>query len=145
MSKKIVGAIDRRILLHGEKLLNVNYTVPQIAEKLDLNPRYIRRALIAKHGAPHIRDSKGHIYINGEKLYEWAQIFVKDQEKRKLERPPMEKDEFYCVICRKRVIGQEIFTASDSKNLFLKGTCPFCGTRINKYLRGNHEQKNEEE
>ncbi len=140
MAKKIVGTIDRRILLHGEKLMNVNYTVAQITEKLDLNPRYIRRALIAKRGAPHIRDSKGHIFINGKKLYEWAQKYVKDQENRKMERPPMEKDEFYCVICRKRVIGRDIFTAEDSKNHFLKGTCPFCGTRINKYLRGDDEQ-----
>lgn len=144
MTKKVVGTIDRRILLHGEKLLNVTYTVSQIAEKLDLNPRYIRRALIAKHGAPHVRDSKGHIFINGEKLYRWAQKYLQEQENRKHESPPMKKDEFYCVTCRKRVIGEEIFTASDTKNLFLKGICPICGTRINKYLKVNYEQKNEE-
>lgn len=144
MTKKIVGTIDRRILLHGEKLMNVNYSVTQIAKILDLNPRYIRRALIAKYGAPHIRDSKEHIFINGEKLYVWAKKYVRDQEKRKMERPPIGNDEFYCVKCRKRVIGQEIFTASDSKNLFLKGTCPICGTRINKYLRGSDDKKSEE-
>ena len=140
MTKRIVGTIDRRILLHGKKLLNVNYSVRQITEKLGLDPRYIRRALIAKHGAPHFRDSKGHILINGKELYEWAQKYVKEQENHKNKRPPMEKNEFYCVTCRKRVIGQDIFTASDSKNDFLKGICPLCGNRINKYLKGNDEQ-----
>ena len=114
--------------------MDVMYTVPQLAKKLNLNPRYIRRALIEKRGAPHIKDEKGHIYINGKELYEWGCNYIEKQKTKKNTIGKMKDGEFYCVKCRCRVVGVNVYRDEDSKNRFLKGICPVCGTKLNRYL-----------
>ena len=144
MTRKIVGTIDQRIIKSGAGLLDVMYSVSKLSKKLGLDPRYIRRALVQKRGAPHIKDEKGHIMINGKELFLWACKYIEEEKTEKNSRSPMMDDEFYCVKCRKRVIGKSIHYAEENQNRFLKAICPNCGTKINKYLKGNtHGKKNE--
>ena len=144
MAKKIVGTINKNIIKAGSGLLDVNYTVRQLSEKLSLNPRYIRRALVQKRGAPHTKDETGHILINGKTFFNWAKEIVANEEKQKNKNPKLKDDEFYCVKCRTKITGINVFKFNDGHNDFLKGICPFCGTRINKYLKGRNDKEIDE-
>ena len=144
MRKRIVNTIDPKLITAGKKLRNIDYTVNQLADKLNLSPRYIRRALIQLRKAPHRKDKSGHILINGKEIYEWALSYREAERQRKEEKGPLGDDEFYCVKCRKRVIGKDIYLYNDGFNNFKKAICPCCGYRVNKYLKGNDNGKNKE-
>ena len=138
MTRKIVGTIDRRLLQSSEHLLNVSYKIPKLAEKLGLSPRYIRRMLIGKYNAPHTRDGNGHILVNGQDLRKWIENFFEEEASAKRMKTPLGDNEFYCVKCRARVLLNDFHFANDGCNNFLKGRCPVCGTKVNKYLKGNN-------
>ncbi len=49
----------------------------------------------------------------------------------------LKKDEFYCVACRKRVVGEDIkkAVARVTHQPMLKGICPKCDNKVVKFVK----------
>ncbi len=77
------------------------YTVSEISTALDVAERTLRDWLRA--GAPHTRDSGGHIWINGRQFADWITKMTEISTK------PMQ-----------------------GKLILIRGICPDCGCKINR-------------
>ena len=137
-SKRLENDVHPNLLTKGVKLLDMYYTVDELADILELKPRYIREYLVKRKGAPvkEKTNKKDRVYINGRALYEWAVAF----HNAKLERQkanPLSDEEFLCCRCRKHVIP-DVYTVTTAASgvKIRKAVCPICGAHINKYEKG---------
>ena len=96
--------VDPALLISGKKLKDMDYTVSELAEILNVTPRYIREYLIKRKGAPtnKIGSEKGLVYINGKALYEWGVAFHNAHE-AELDKNKLKDGEFNCFHCRQHV------------------------------------------
>lgn len=134
-----INDIDPSLLIVGKKLKDMDYSVNELAEILNLKPRYIREYLIKRKGAPtnKVGSEKGLVYINGKALYNWAVKFHEEHEE-KLNATRLKPGEFVCFHCHKHVIPDSYTTESSKLGVVIhKAQCPFCGTQINRYDKGN--------
>jgi hypothetical protein len=107
-------------------LLPMLYTVSEISAALDLAERTLRDWLSA--GAPHFRDPRGHIWINGREFADWIANMRAPKKQRKLR-----DDEAFCMRCNKVVQMTEISTKPmRGKLILIRGKCPNCGCTINR-------------
>ena len=136
--KRLEEDVHPNILSKGKKLLDMYYTVQELAEILDLKPRYIREYLIGRKGAPKKEktNTKGRVYINGKELYEWADEFHNEKLARQKSNP-LADDEFLCCKCQQHVVPEN-YTISITANGVRRrdAICPICGTRIFRYEKG---------
>jgi hypothetical protein len=100
------------------------YSVSEISTALDLAERTLRDWLSV--GAPHIRDTRGHIWINGREFADWIANMRAPKRKRKLR-----DDEAFCMRCNRVVQMTEISTKPMQGKL-IRGKCPNCGCTINR-------------
>lgn len=108
-------------------LLPMLYKVREIAEELDLHERTLRDWLAS--GAPHIRDQRNHIWINGEEFSKWLRI------KRKKRKSPqkLQNNEAWCFRCKGPVpLVDPKIRKVKAKLINISGNCPECGCRINR-------------
>jgi hypothetical protein len=118
--------IPRSTIIKSPGLLPMLYTVNEISTALDVAARTLRDWLNA--GAPHTRDSRGHIWIHGREFAEWISNMRPPKRERKLR-----DDEAFCMRCNKTVQMTEISTkAMQGKLILIRGTCPNCGCTINR-------------
>jgi hypothetical protein len=98
--------ITHSVIVRSPGLLPMLYKVSELAEELDIHPRTLYDWL--KQGAPHQRDDRDHIWINGQEFAGW----VDSVRKKSIER--LQDDEGYCLRCqcRVRVIDTRIIGAS---------------------------------
>ena len=107
-------------------LLPMMYTVSEISTALDLAERTLRDWLSV--GAPHFRDPRGHIWINGQEFADWIASMRAPKKKRKLR-----DDEAYCMRCNRAVQMTDVSVkAMQGKLILIRGTCPNCGCTINR-------------
>ena len=107
-------------------LLPMLYTVSEISAALDLVERTLRDWLSV--GAPHSRDPRGHIWINGREFADWIANMRAPKRKRKLR-----DDEAFCMHCNRVVQMTEISTKPmQGKLILIRGKCPDCGCKINR-------------
>ena len=87
--------VNPNLLIYGKLLKDMNYTVSELAEILDVKPRYIREYLIGRKGAPVQPKTKlkGQVFINGRELYEWAVEFHQQKLEKKAENA-LKQNEF---------------------------------------------------
>jgi hypothetical protein len=113
-------------IVRAPGLLPMLYKVSELAQELDI-PEFTLRDWLAS-GAPHERDEKSHIWINGELFAEW----VKKQRTRKQAIKLMDGDA-YCFGCRAAVsmYGQEEIPIK-GKLIHIRGICPVCGTQVQR-------------
>lgn len=136
--KRLENDVHPNLLQRGMKLLNMYYSVHELAEILDLTPRYIREYLIKRKGAPvkEKTNIKERVYINGKELYEWAVDFHQEKLFRQKSNP-LTDNEFLCCRCQKHVVPSEYtITTSASGVKIRKAICPICGSSINRYEKG---------
>ena len=129
--------VNPNVLLKGKKLKDMNYTVRELSEILDVSERYIREYLIMRKGAPvqPKANLKGKVYINGKQLYEWAVEFHQKKLDKKAENA-LKENEFLCCRCCKHVVPESYTIEISASGIsFRKSTCPECGAVINRYIK----------
>jgi hypothetical protein len=113
-------------IIKSPGLLPMLYTVSEISTALDVAERTLRDWLYA--GAPHTRDSRGHIWINGRQFADWVTSLRRPKRARKLG-----DDEAFCMRCNKAVQMTEVSTKPiQGKLILIRGKCPDCGCTINR-------------
>lgn len=106
-------------------LLNMLYTPKELAEEIGINFDQVYRVYIPA-GCPHSKDNRGRISINGKEFKAW---FEENYKKRKLER-----DQAYCVSCKKAVEIIDPGRIKDGNNIYLISNCPLCGNRVTRFI-----------
>jgi hypothetical protein len=107
-------------------LLPMLYKVSEIAEELHVNERTLRDWLTS--GAPHQRDERNNLWVNGRLFAEWVQA------QRKPKKPAhLADNQAYCLRCKAVVelTNPEIIPIK-GKLINIKGSCPQCGCVINR-------------
>ena len=121
--------IRHSVIVSSPGLLPMSYTVSELAGELRVPDRTLRDWLDA--GAPHQRDERNHIWINGKGFAEWVQRQRKPKRERKLDNGSA-----YCLRCKKAVKLTEPRTRHIKAKLYLiTGLCPQCGATINRGAR----------
>ena len=107
-------------------LLPMLYTVAELARAIGVIERTLRDWLA--HGAPHIRDADGHVWVNGREFAAWIEGMRKPERKRR-----MNDNQAYCMHCRKAVDLIKPETRHVRGKLTnTRGTCPQCGRTVNR-------------
>ncbi|MCL5611948.1 MAG: hypothetical protein M1485_05250 [Chloroflexi bacterium] len=121
--------LSHYIIVKSPGLLPMYYTVGELASELRIPDRTLRDWLEA--GAPHHRDECNHIWINGVQFAQWVQ-----QQRRLKHEHKLDDGSAYCFRCNEVV---EIMTPRHhhikGKLFLITGTCPQCGTTINRGAR----------
>ena len=127
--------LPHSVIVKAPGLLQMEYKVRELAEELNTPDRTIRDWL--KGGAPHRRDSRGHIWIRGDEFAAWVEAQKKNKSKRKLS-----DDEAFCMKCNKVVILVDPeMKKIKGKLVHFTGRCISCGCKL---YRGGRLGKSEE-
>jgi hypothetical protein len=118
--------IPQYVIAKSPGLLWMQYSVGELSALLRIPDRTLRDWL--QFGAPHIRDSRGHLWINGLEFAAW----IKGQRKPK-RAARLERDEAYCLRCNEvvKMVDPEVRRIR-GKLLRVRGRCPVCGCTINR-------------
>jgi hypothetical protein len=130
--------LPHSVIVKSPGLLPMLYTARELSDALGIPERTLRDWLDG--GAPHQRDSRKHIWINGKAFSQWVDAQRKPKRERRLS-----DTEAYCLRCNVviTVLGPER-TAFKGKLVHIKGTCPHCGNKINRGARdGTISQQNQ--
>lgn len=121
--------LPHAVIVKSPGLLPMLYTVRELSVALDVPERTLRDWLEA--GAPHQRDGRKHIWINGTDFSQWVQGQRKPKRSVKLL-----DNQAYCLRCKAVVelIDPE-HRAFKGRLIHIKGACPQCGCVINRGAR----------
>lgn len=121
--------LPRSVIIRALALLPMLCTVAEISQLMDVPDRTLRDWL-AFHGAPHTRDKKQHIWINGTRFAEWVNNVRNEKNKAKV---VMAENEAYCLSCNRPVkIANPVKRPLKGRLILIKGRCPRCGSIINR-------------
>lgn len=114
------------VIAKSPGLLNMQYKVRELSMELGIPDSTLRDWL--RLGAPHSRDNRRHIWINGQEFAQWVESFKKPKRKGKLKH-----NQAFCFRCKKAVdlINPNIIPMQ-GKLIRITGSCPFCNTTINR-------------
>lgn len=135
MKTKTKIRIPHNVIVRAPGLLPMLYTLPELVSELEIPYSTLRNWLEA--GAPHIRDNRGHIYINGLEFAAWI------KEKKKQVKPGrLSADEGYCMHCNHVVplLDTEVCQISE-KLIHRISKCPECGGKV---IRGDRYDRTKE-
>lgn len=118
--------IPHSVIVKAPGLLPMLYTPSELEDELGIPSRTIRDWI--NSGAPHQRDNRGHIWVNGVEFAQWVEIM----RKSKPSQVKMGNDEAYCLRCRKPVKLLNSQQKQRGKHILLTGDCPECGCTINR-------------
>ena len=109
------------------KLIDMLYTPTEIAAEIKVTRRQIYRVYIPL-GCPHIKDAKGHQWINGLAFREW---YLKNY--RKIE---IAQNQAFCKTCMGgvEIVNPDRYQVKGATYLICD--CPNCGRRISKIYSG---------
>ena len=118
--------LPHSVIVKATGLLPMMYKPSELAEDLGIPERTLRDWL--DDGAPHERDSRKHIWVNGTLFSEWVEAQKKSKRETKLEG-----NQGYCFKC-KRVIEMvdPIVVHPEGKPSRMTGTCPVCTKTVNR-------------
>jgi len=127
--------LPHNVIIKAPGLLPMLYTPREICEELDIAESTLRDWL--QIDAPHQRDNRNRIWINGEEFARW----VNNQRKPKVTNK-LNEDEAYCLRCNQvsKLLSPQIQPIKGNLVL-IKGTCANCGAVIN---RGAHRDRTPE-
>jgi hypothetical protein len=121
------------VIVKAPGLLPMLYKPAELAEDLNLPVRTLYDWL--KAGAPHTRDKRDRLWINGQEFAMWVGMNRKPQGKH----VKLTDDQAYCLRCHAAVRLVEPRQQHVKGKLFLiKGKCPHCGASINR--GGRHDR-----
>src|SRR5215510_9181726 len=95
--------LPQSVIVKSPGLLPMHYKVNELAETLRVPERTLRDWLVA--GAPHVRDHRDNVWINGREFADWVEGFRKKRKHKKLQQ-----GEAYCVRCNQVVAMTEVTT-----------------------------------
>ena len=127
-AQKPTEKISHLVIVRAPGLLPMLYRATELAEELGISPRVVRR-WVGK-GISHQRDSRGHIWIDGEEFAAWV-----DSQRRAPRGPRLGPGEGYCLRCRRAVRLSNPTRREDGRSPILRGTCPKCGATVNRGVR----------
>jgi hypothetical protein len=118
--------MPHNVIVRSPGLLPMLYRVYELATELGIPERTLRDWLIA--GAPFTHDKGEPIWINGKDFATWVVTQRKVKRDRKLK-----DDQAYCLRCNDviEIVNPEVIHVK-GKLINIKGTCPICGTIINR-------------
>lgn len=108
-----------------KNLLDMPYSPMELSEEIGINVDQIYRVYLPA-GCPHSKDIQRHIVINGEEFKAWI---TENYKKRTLE-----KNQAYCVSCKKAVELVNPQRIIDGRNSYLMSTCPNCGNHVTRFI-----------
>lgn len=118
--------LPHQVIIKAPGLLPMLYTVHELSEYLGMPERTLRDWL--KSGAPHTRDGRQRIWINGQEFAGWVVA-----QRRQRRRTPLGDDEAYCVRCNQAVkLRDPVTIPIKAKLVRIQGTCPTCLCVINR-------------
>ena len=113
-------------IVKAPTLLPMLYKVSELAFELELPERTLRDWLAG--GAPHLRDSRHHIWVNGRDFSHWVQTYKSPRRSFRLSN-----SQAYCLRCKKVVeIKNKKSIPIKGKLIHHRGICPHCETTINR-------------
>ena len=118
--------IPHKVIIKAPSLLPMLYKVSELAYELDIPERTLRDWYL--HDAPHQRDSRNCIWINGIHFAHWVSSHRKEKNHQKLSN-----SQAYCMRCNKVVeMGNIKPIHIKGKLVHFRGICPQCGVTINR-------------
>lgn len=121
--------LPHSVIVKAPGLLPMLYKVSELSSDLCIPDRTLRGWLDA--GAPHLRDRGGHLWVNGHEFAGWVE--ATRRRKHKIDRPRLTPDQAYCLHCNAIVqLVDPTRVHVKGRLYFIKGTCPQCGSRINR-------------
>ena len=117
--------LPHSVITKVSALLPMKYKVRELAGELEIPESTLRDWL--KKRAPHERDSRNHILIDGPDFARWVQ----ENRKRKKSGRKLKDSEAYCLSCKRAVeLIDPITIPKEGKLIHVKGQCPQCGNVI---------------
>lgn len=115
------------VIVKSSGLLPMHYTVRELSKELGAVERTLRDWLA--NGAPHFKDAKGHIWVQGHEFARW----VDSARKRKQKQKRMKANEGFCMHCKKTVEMLAVSTRHIRGKLTMtRGTCSQCRRIIHR-------------
>ncbi len=126
-------ALNRRKLPHSvivraPGLLPMRYSPSELARELGVPARVVRGWL--KRGMPHERSPQGHLWIDGRACFRWLEAERKDSTKHALGT-----GEAFCFGCNRPTAILDPVRRTGGKWIRLSGSCPVCGSKVNRGVR----------
>ena len=115
-------------------LLPMMYSTSELCFELDITRDFIQSWLEA--GLPHQRDRRQHIWINGEECAAWIKTKHKAQKRKKI----LGSGQAFCFLCNKIITVSKPRIAIENSNRRLTGSCPDCGSSVNKGVRNDQSR-----
>ena len=126
VSRNVIKKFPHLVIVRAPSLLAMDYKIQEIVEELGVPNSTLRDWL--NKGAPHYRDRRGHIWINGAEFAKWVEIQHKKPKKKKLA-----DDEALCFRCNRAVkLINPLIIPIVGKLINIRGKCPQCGCVINR-------------
>jgi transposase-like protein len=118
--------IPHIVLVRAPALLPMQYKLKELAEEIGIASSTLRDWL--NQGAPHQRDRRGHLWVNGQEFANWVEA-----NHRRPRRLKLADGEAFCLHCH-RPVKLENPEIIPIKGLLIniRGTCPDCGCVINR-------------
>ena len=121
--------LPHAVIVKSPGLLPMLYTVRELADELSMPERTLRDWL--HHGAPHIRDRLGHIWVDGR-----AFMALVANQRKKATHARLQPGEGYCMNCNRTVIMlHPIRRPSSGKLVYIQGVCPYCDGIVSRGAR----------
>lgn len=119
--------LPHSVIVKSSGLLPMHYTIRELADAIGAVERTLRDWLA--NGAPHLRDAKGHIWINGKEFAGWVALMRKPKRKKK----QLKDNEGYCMHCRQVVeMLEPKMRHVRGKLTNTRGKCSRCGRTIHR-------------
>lgn len=130
MSKKRTLSQSRlrmphKVIVRAPGLLPMMYRTRELARELGVSGA--RVVNWTQNGAPHQRDRRGHIWINGQLFASWV-----ESHRRSRSRPQLPRGQGYCLRCDEIVTIKDPETRPIGNMIMFSGTCPECGAQVNR-------------
>lgn len=116
--------LPHSVIVRAPGLLPMLYKSSELAEELGIPGRTLRDWL--NDGAPHQRDQRGWMWVNGQEFARWV-----ESQHPKRENEKLANDEAYCMHCRQPVkLVDPIVIPIKGKLINIRGSCQKCGNVI---------------
>lgn len=133
-----VPRLNRSQIGRMKRLLDMQYTVAELAREVGLSVDAVYRTYIPAGVPVHI-DEKKRVWIHGLAFSEWVR---NNLAARRTNKKPMDEDTAFCLRCNAivKILGAKV-TPYKRGVRQMSGRCPTCRGAINRFLsaRSNND------
>ena len=128
--------LPHQVIVKAPGLLPMLYKPSELSEELDIPVSTLKDWLRAD--APHQRDDRNHIWINGGAFASW----VEEKRKKKNTHRPLRDNEGFCLGCNS-IVALDSITVEHIKGklIHIRGICPKCNGKISRGGRTHGQSK----